>query len=78
MQNIVILGAGTAGTIMANRLARQNKASLAAGELTITVVDQDGKHIYQPGLLFVPFGIYKPEEIVKPRDAQLPKGGLGP
>jgi sulfide:quinone oxidoreductase len=73
MQNIVILGAGTAGTIMANRLARQNKASLAAGELTITVVDQDGKHIYQPGLLFVPFGIYRPEEIVKPRSAQLPK-----
>jgi len=73
MQNIVILGAGTAGTIMANRLARQNKVSLAAGELTITVVDQDGKHIYQPGLLFVPFGIYQPEEIVKPRDAQLPK-----
>ncbi len=73
MENIVILGAGTAGTIMANRLARQNKASLAAGELTITVVDQDGKHIYQPGLLFVPFGIYQPEEIVKPRDAQLPK-----
>jgi sulfide:quinone oxidoreductase len=73
MQNIVILGAGTAGTIMANRLARQNKASLAAGELSITVVDQDGKHIYQPGLLFVPFGIYRPEEIVKPRSAQLPK-----
>lgn len=73
MQNIVILGAGTAGTIMANRLARQNKDSLAAGELTITVVDQDGKHIYQPGLLFVPFGIYRPEEIVKPRNAQLPK-----
>jgi sulfide:quinone oxidoreductase len=73
MRSIVILGAGTAGTIMANRLARQNKADIASGDLTITVVDQDGRHIYQPGLLFVPFGIYRPDEIVKRRNAQLPE-----
>jgi len=67
---ILILGAGTGGTIMANRLRRRfpgNKAS-------VTVVDQDEQHIYQPGLLFIPFGIYQPDEIVRPRSHQLHKG----
>ena len=73
MQNIVILGAGTAGTIMANRLARQNRKRLRSGDLTITMVDQDGQHLYQPGLLFVPFGMYRSEDLVKPRAKQLPR-----
>jgi len=74
MRHIVILGAGTAGTIMANRLARQNRDAMARGDLAITVVDQDGSHLYQPGLLFVPFGVYRPEDIVRPRRPQLPTG----
>jgi sulfide:quinone oxidoreductase len=68
--NILILGAGTGGTIMANRLRRRYSEARA----TITVVDQDEQHIYQPGLLFVPFGIYQPEEIVRTRSQQLHKG----
>ena len=74
MKRILILGAGTAGTVMASRLAKLYRSDLKAGRVAITVVDQDGKHIYQPGLLFVPFGIYRPEEIVKPRENFLPKG----
>ncbi len=63
---IVILGGGTGGTIVANRLQRQ------FGERAqITVIDRDNTHLYQPGLLFVPFGMIEPEEIVRPRDAQL-------
>ncbi len=71
MSRIVVLGGGTAGTIMANRLRRLYDADVAAGRTTITVVDQDDRHIYQPGLLFVPFGLYAPESIVKPRERQL-------
>lgn len=74
MKRIVILGAGTAGTIMANRLAKLYRTELRAGQTSITVVDRDGRHIYQPGLLFVPFGIYQTHEIVKPRADFLPKG----
>ena len=74
MKRIVILGAGTAGTIMANRLAKLYRTQLRAGQTSITVVDRDGRHVYQPGLLFVPFGIYEPHEIVKPRADFLPKG----
>jgi sulfide:quinone oxidoreductase len=71
MKRIVILGAGTAGTIMANRLAKMYRRELDGGSMQITVVDQDDRHVYQPGLLFLPFGEYTPEQIVKPRRTQV-------
>jgi sulfide:quinone oxidoreductase len=71
MKRIAILGAGTAGTIMANRLAKMYRRELAEGSMHITVVDQDDRHLYQPGLLFLPFGEYTPSQIVKPRRAQV-------
>ena len=67
---IVILGGGTGGTLAANRLRRV----YAESEASVTVVDQDDRHVYQPGLLFVPFGLAHPEEIVRPRGRQLRKG----
>ena len=67
MTRIAILGAGTAGTIMANRLAKLYRRRLDDGTIQITIVDQDDRHLYQPGLLFLPFGQYTPEQIVKPR-----------
>ena len=69
-KKIVILGGGTGGTLMANRLRKLYDQ----GELEIAVVDKDDRHIYQPGLLFVPFGLAKPDEIVRPRHRQLHKG----
>ena len=71
MTQIVILGAGTAGTIMANRLRRMYAAEVHDGRTSITVVDQDDDHVYQPGLLFIPFGGYTPEQVIRPRGAQL-------
>jgi sulfide:quinone oxidoreductase len=67
---IVILGAGTGGTLTANRLRRR----YSRDEATITVVDQDDRHVYQPGLLFVPFGLTHADDIVRPRRRQLHKG----
>lgn len=71
MQRIVILGAGTAGTIMANRLQRHYKRQVATGDVAITVVDQDDRHIYQPGLLMLPFGMHEPDDLVRPRRRQV-------
>lgn len=71
---IVILGAGTAGTIMANRLHRRYAKEIETGRVHITVVDQDDEHIYQPGLLFLPFDVYAREDLVKKRHVQLPHG----
>jgi sulfide:quinone oxidoreductase len=63
---IVILGGGTGGTLVANRLRR-----LYGHDASITVVDRDDDHVYQPGLLFVPFGLAEQREIVRSRRAQL-------
>ena len=70
MEKLVILGAGTAGTIVANRL----HALLDAKEWSITVVDRDDEHHYQPGYLFVPFGRYDREQVVDSRREHLVKG----
>jgi sulfide:quinone oxidoreductase len=67
---IVILGAGTGGTLIANRLRRM----FGVEEAFITVVDHDDRHIYQPGLLFVPFGLAEPTDIVRSREQQLQAG----
>jgi sulfide:quinone oxidoreductase len=65
---MLILGGGTAGTIMANKLA----SALDEHEWRITVVDGTEEHYYQPGFLFVPFGTYRIRDIVKPRRQYLP------
>jgi len=65
---IVVLGGGTGGTLSANRLRK------ALPGAHITVVDEDDRHVYQPGLLFVPFGMTHPEDIVRPRARQLRDG----
>ena len=70
MKRIVILGGGTGGTMMANRLRRLYDEDEAA----IAVVDKDDRHVYQPGLLFVPFGLASADEIVRPRRRQLRSG----
>jgi len=67
MKKLLILGGGTAGTMVANRLSRE----LDHDKWEITVVDHDPVHYYQPGFVFVPFGIYKkPEDVIKPRRSQ--------
>jgi sulfide:quinone oxidoreductase len=71
MTKILILGGGTAGTIMANRLRRIYADAVRRGETSIAVVDQDDEHVYQPGLLFVPFGGYTPERLVQRRRRHL-------
>ena len=69
-KQIVVLGGGTGGTLAANRLRRE----LPRDEVEISVVDQDGRHVYQPGLLFVPFGLTHSEDIIRPRARQLHAG----
>jgi sulfide:quinone oxidoreductase len=66
---ILILGAGTGGTLIANKLRRRYGA-----ETEITVVDKDDRHVYQPDLLFVPFGLVAPDSICRPRSKQLRRG----
>jgi sulfide:quinone oxidoreductase len=70
MKKILILGAGTAGTIMANKLRR----ALDREEWEITIIDKEKTHFYQPGLLFIPFGIYNKQDVIKPKSDFIPAG----
>jgi len=71
MKQLLVLGAGTAGTMAVNKL----RPHLPTDEWAITVVDSKPDHHYQPGYLFIPFGTYEPDEIVKPK-AQLIADGI--
>ncbi len=68
MKRLLILGAGTAGTMAANKLAKH------LPDWKITMVDQHQTHYYQPGYLFIPFGAYTPDEVVKPTKKFVPEG----
>lgn len=70
MKRIVILGAGTAGTMMANHLRHHLEADL----WEIDIIDERTEHHYQPGYLFLPFDIYTPEDIIKPIKDFIPRG----
>lgn len=70
MKKLLILGAGTAGTMAANRLSRL----LDASEWQITIVDQHETHYYQPGYLFIPFGVYSKNDVIKPKRDFMPNG----
>jgi sulfide:quinone oxidoreductase len=69
LPRILMHRGGPGGTLVANRLLRR-----CGDRARITVVDADDRHVYQPGLLFVPFGLADPEAIVRPRGAQLRDG----
>ena len=69
MKRLLVLGAGTAGTMVVNRLHRL----LDRGEWQITVVDQDETHYYQPGFLFIPFGVYHKQDVIKRKQDFLPR-----
>ncbi len=70
MKHLVVLGGGTAGTMVVNKL----RPRLPATDWKITVVDETDTHYYQPGFLFIPFGMYTREDVVKPRSAFVPDG----
>lgn len=61
MQKVVILGGGVGGTIVANLLAKR----LGPEEAEITLVDQTGRHAYQPGFVYVAFAKTKPRTLTR-------------
>lgn len=69
MKNLLILGGGTAGTIMANKLRKA-----LVPDWRVTVIDKEPLHYYQPGFLFIPFGIYKPDDVVRQKKEFLASG----
>ena len=69
-KRLLVLGAGTAGTMVVNRL----RPLLPRQDWDITVVDRDDEHRYQPGYLFLPFGTYTEKQVTRPRHTVLHDG----
>lgn len=54
--HVLIVGGGTGGSVLANRLTDRLRNEIDAGDVRVTVVN-DGKHqYYKPTYLYVPFG----------------------
>lgn len=70
MKQIIILGAGTAGSLIANKLYKY----LSKDSWAITIIEPNTKHYYQPGFLFIPFGYYDRTKVEKPIEKLIPKG----
>jgi len=70
MKKMIILGSGAAGTMVAAKLRHK----LPNTEWDITMIDNDERHHYQPGWLFIPFGVYTAEDCSKPKRDFVPEG----
>jgi len=70
MKKLLILGAGAGGTMLATKMRKK----LSEREWEITVIDRDLTHHYQPGWLFIPFGIDTPKGCEKPKKDFIPRG----
>ena len=66
MQRILILGGGVGGTLTADLLGKRLRHRLKTGEVTITVVDQTGQHVYQPGFMYIAMGGERAASLQRP------------
>jgi len=66
MKHLVILGAGMAGTMVANRVSRS-----VPDDWSVSVVDPAPCHVYQPGLVSLPFETRSGDELARSRAATL-------
>lgn len=66
-KKILIVGGGLAGTIVANGLCRQLHEEMSSGAVSITMLGTSDTHMYQPGLLYIPFGRMREAELFRPQ-----------
>lgn len=67
----LIVGGGTAGTIVANNLARRLSLECRKDKVRITLLSASDRHMYQPGLLYVAFGQMTPDQLYRDQAALL-------
>jgi sulfide:quinone oxidoreductase len=73
MQRIVIVGGGVGGTLTANLLVRRLGRQIRTGDVSLTVVDATGQHVYQPGFMYIAMGGERAERLERPERSLLDK-----
>jgi len=73
VQRILILGGGVGGTLTANLLVKKLRARIDRGEVSLTVVDSTGQHVYQPGFMYIAMGGEKRANLERPERSLLDK-----
>jgi sulfide:quinone oxidoreductase len=71
MKRILVLGGGVGGTLVANLVSRKLKKQIAAGDVSVTVVDATGTHTYQPGFMYIAMGGERAEKLNRPERSLL-------
>jgi sulfide:quinone oxidoreductase len=71
MDRILILGGGVGGTLTANLLVRKLRHQIDLGQAEVTVVDQTGSHVYQPGFMYIAMGGERAANLARPERSLL-------
>jgi sulfide:quinone oxidoreductase len=71
MQRILVLGGGVGGTLVANLISRKLKKAIDAGDASVTVVDETGAHVYQPGFMYIAMGGERADRLQRPERSLL-------
>jgi len=71
MQRVVILGGGVGGTLVANLLVRKLRRQIDRHEATVTIIDDTGEHVYQPGFMYIAMGGERAENLSRPERSLL-------
>jgi sulfide:quinone oxidoreductase len=71
MKRIVIVGGGVGGTLVANLLVKKLHRQIDAGDVGITLIDEHGDHVYQPGFMYIAMGGERAERLQRPERSLL-------
>ncbi len=73
MKRVVIVGGGVGGTLTANLLVKKLRHEISRREVTVTLIDQTGAHVYQPGFMYIAMGGERAEKLRRPERSLLDK-----
>ena len=71
MKQVLVVGGGVGGTLVANLLARKLRRGIDRGAVAVTLVDERGEHVYQPGFMYIAMGGETAEKLHRPERSLL-------
>ncbi|QXX82882.1 NAD(P)/FAD-dependent oxidoreductase [Providencia sp. R33] len=71
MINIVIVGGGTGGTMLANILSRKLNKEIFSKKIKVTLITDNPIHYYKPAFMYVAFNLFFKDELMRDQGALL-------